>query len=206
MLAIFKFESGVVGSLIQTMLMHGSSYFTELDVFGDGFHIIVRDPYAHPAVLFRRPHSDCYEEVRAACVALPDSPGMHSPPHPYGMAQLTAACEYAGRHPAQHPLHTGLHCNGPIWACAHAAGDAAQRCTPQCTYTQMRGCYVLQVPLDAGKDIYEKQFEAFLRAVRTGDKSEVRCMYADAARTYEASWWITEASGSPSPDGSVPDG
>ena len=61
------------------------------------------------------------------------------------------------------------------------------------------------MPLNTGKDMYEKQFEAFLHAVRTGDKSDVRCHYHDAARTYQASWWITEAGGSPSPDGSVPD-
>jgi hypothetical protein len=62
----------------------------------------------------------------------------------------------------------------------------------------------MQVPLDLGKDMYVKQFEAFLHAVRTGDKSDVRCHYHDAARSYEASWWITEAGGSPVPDGSMP--
>ena len=64
-LAIFKFESGAVGSLNHTLLLHGSNFFTELDIFGDGFHIIVKDPYQHPAVLVRRPHSDDYEQVRA---------------------------------------------------------------------------------------------------------------------------------------------
>ena len=62
----------------------------------------------------------------------------------------------------------------------------------------------LQVPLDTSKDMYEKQFEAFLTAVRTGDKSLIRCHYHDAARTYEASWWISAAAGSPVPDGSKP--
>ena len=61
-----------------------------------------------------------------------------------------------------------------------------------------------QVPLDLSKDMYVKQFEAFLHAVRTGDRNGVRCHYHDAARTYEASWWITEAAGSPVPDGSAP--
>lgn len=60
-----------------------------------------------------------------------------------------------------------------------------------------------QVPLDLGKDMYEKQFDAFLHAVRTGDKSNLRCLYPDAARTYETSWWISEAAGSPIPDGSL---
>lgn len=63
----------------------------------------------------------------------------------------------------------------------------------------------MQVPLDKEHDMYEKQFDAFLNAVRTGDQSKVRCLFQDAARTYAASWWITEAAGSPSPDGSVPE-
>ncbi|BDA44533.1 Uncharacterized protein UNK4.17 [Coccomyxa sp. Obi] len=119
--AVFRFESGAVGSLNHTLLMHGQNFFTELDLFGDGFHIIVRDPYQKPAVLLRRPHSNDYE----------------------------------------------------------------------------------QVPLDLGRDMYEKQFDAFMHAVRTGDQSDVRCLFHDAARTYETSWWISEAAGSPVPDGSV---
>ena len=67
-----------------------------------------------------------------------------------------------------------------------------------------RGVFV-QVPLDKEHDMYEKQFTAFLHAVRTGDLSDVRCHFQDAARTYAASWWITEAAGSPLPDGSVPE-
>lgn len=62
-----------------------------------------------------------------------------------------------------------------------------------------------QVPLDKQYDMYEKQFTAFLHAVRTGDQSDVRCLFRDAAKTYAASWWITEAAGSPLPDGSVPE-
>ncbi|KAK9908431.1 hypothetical protein WJX75_007736 [Coccomyxa subellipsoidea] len=119
--AVFRFESGAVGSLNHTLLMHGQNFFTELDIYGDGFHIIVRDPYQKPAVILRRPLSNDYE----------------------------------------------------------------------------------QVPLDLGRDMYEKQFDAFLHAVRTGDQSNVRCLFHDAARTYETSWWISEAAGSPIPDGSV---
>ena len=63
----------------------------------------------------------------------------------------------------------------------------------------------VQVPIDKKYDMYEKQFAAFLHAVRTGDQKDVRCLFRDAARTYAASWWITEAAGSPSPDGSVPE-
>ena len=56
--AIFKFENGSVGSLNHTLLMHGSNFFTEMDIYGDGFAIAIKDPYQHPAVFVRRPHSD----------------------------------------------------------------------------------------------------------------------------------------------------
>jgi hypothetical protein len=64
--AVFRFESGAVGSLNHTLLMHGQNFFTELDIYGDGFHIIVRDPYQKPAVILRRPLSNDYEQVRTS--------------------------------------------------------------------------------------------------------------------------------------------
>ena len=62
-IALFKFENGAVGSLNHTLLMHGSNFYTELDIFGDGFAIAIRDPYQNPAVFVRRPHSDDLVEV-----------------------------------------------------------------------------------------------------------------------------------------------
>jgi iron uptake system EfeUOB component EfeO/EfeM len=70
--------------------------------------------------------------------------------------------------------------------------------------TRTAASFVSQVELDLSKDMYQKQFEAFLHAVRTGDNCGIRCLFDDAARTYETSWWIAEAAGSPIPDGSVP--
>ena len=52
-----------VGSLSHSLLLHGSNFFTELDIFGDGFHILVKDPYQDPHVLVRRPLSNDYEQV-----------------------------------------------------------------------------------------------------------------------------------------------
>lgn len=49
-----------------------------------------------------------------------------------------------------------------------------------------------QVPLDLGKDMYMLQFEGFLKAVRTGNTSDLRCPYHSAAGTYQATQWITE--------------
>ena len=61
--AIFKFESGAVGSLSHTLLLHGSDFFSELDVFADGFHAIVTDPYQNPGLRVRLPGQDKYQQV-----------------------------------------------------------------------------------------------------------------------------------------------
>lgn len=47
--------------------------------------------------------------------------------------------------------------------------------------------------MDTEKDMYVHQFEGFLKAVRTGDDSELRSPYQTAALTYQASQWITMA-------------
>ena len=54
-------------------------------------------------------------------------------------------------------------------------------------------CMLMQIPLDTSKDMYVNQFEGFLKAVRTGDENHIRCSYATAALTYQASQWITIA-------------
>ena len=61
--AIFKFESGAVGSLSHTLLLHGSDFFSELDVIADGFHAIVTDPYQNPGLRVRLPGQDKYQQV-----------------------------------------------------------------------------------------------------------------------------------------------
>ena len=58
---------------------------------------------------------------------------------------------------------------------------------------------MLQVPLDLDRDLYENQFDHWLKAIRTGDKSAVKCDYSDASQTYKASWDITQASGAAPP-------
>jgi len=58
---------------------------------------------------------------------------------------------------------------------------------------------VLQVKLNVDQDLYENQFDGWLKAIRTGDKSAVKCLYHDAAQTYKASWDITQASGAAPP-------
>lgn len=75
--AIFKFENGSVGSLNHTLLMHGSNFYTEMDIYGDGFAIAIKDPYQNPAVFVRRPHSD--DLVEASCYTLPRANSYHLP-------------------------------------------------------------------------------------------------------------------------------
>eukprot|EP00891_Asterochloris_glomerata_P005142 jgi/Astpho2/5142/Aster-06353 len=118
--AIFKFESGAVGSLSHTLLLHGSDFFSELDVFADGFHAIVTDPYQNPGLRVRLPGQDKYQ----------------------------------------------------------------------------------QFELDLSKDMYDRQFEDWLKAIRTGDESLIRSHFSDAAKTYAASWLITQASGAKPPGAS----
>ena len=61
--AIFQFESGAIGSLSHSALLHDNKYHTALEIMGDGIHIIIDDPYNAGKVLLRRPHSSVYEEV-----------------------------------------------------------------------------------------------------------------------------------------------
>lgn len=63
----------------------------------------------------------------------------------------------------------------------------------------MMTLHLLQVPLDLSQDMYENQFDGWLEAIRTGDKSAVKCLYQDAAQTYKSSWDITAASGAAPP-------
>ena len=42
--------------------------------------------------------------------------------------------------------------------------------------------------------MYAKEFEAFIEAIRTGDRSKLKSTYPDAARSYQCTKWITDAS------------
>lgn len=50
--------------------------------------------------------------------------------------------------------------------------------------------------------MYDRQFEDWLKAIRTGDESLIRSHFSDAAKTYAASWLITQASGAKPPGAS----
>ena len=56
------------------------------------------------------------------------------------------------------------------------------------------GVDLVQADLNLEYDMYEAQFQDFLHAVRTGDRSGIRSLFHDAVKTYETSRWITDAS------------
>lgn len=60
--ATWKYESGAVGSLMHCVALHGQDFFTQLDVFADGYYLRLVDPYNAPALYVRRPGDD-HEEV-----------------------------------------------------------------------------------------------------------------------------------------------
>ena len=61
--ALFQFESGAVGSLTHTVLLHGAAYHTAFEILADGLHILIEDPYDQAQLTVRRPHSGVYEKV-----------------------------------------------------------------------------------------------------------------------------------------------
>lgn len=50
-----------------------------------------------------------------------------------------------------------------------------------------------QVPIEEG-DMYMSEAQAFVEAVRGGDRSCILSSYSDAVETYKTSLWITAAS------------
>ncbi len=62
-MAIFKMTNGGIACLSHTLLLHGSEFFTAMDITGDGYHIIIHDPYQNPSLVVRLPHSEKYEQV-----------------------------------------------------------------------------------------------------------------------------------------------
>lgn len=50
-----------------------------------------------------------------------------------------------------------------------------------------------QTPVDGANDPYYAEMDAFLRAIRENRPDLIRSPYADAARTYEVTWAITQA-------------
>ncbi|KAL8293280.1 hypothetical protein RQP46_000974 [Phenoliferia psychrophenolica] len=68
--ATWKYESGAVGSLTHALILQGTKYSTELEIYADGYQLRLIDPYNAPSLRIRRPTSDD-EEV---CTFAADDP------------------------------------------------------------------------------------------------------------------------------------
>lgn len=65
-MATFKMTTGAIACLSHTLLLHGSDFFSAMDITGDGYHIIIHDPYQNPSLQVRRPFTNHYEQVSPA--------------------------------------------------------------------------------------------------------------------------------------------
>jgi len=60
--AFWKFENGAIGSLMHGALLHEIKYESELEVWGDGYRLVLMDPYAPKCILsVRLPGSEQVE-------------------------------------------------------------------------------------------------------------------------------------------------
>ena len=62
--AVWKFKSGLLGSLVHGTLLHGTRYETEIEIWGDGLRVVFSDPYGNPRLIVRRPGSEETEQIR----------------------------------------------------------------------------------------------------------------------------------------------
>lgn len=62
--AVWKYDNGAVGSFMHTVAIHGTAYDCELEVWADGYHMHLVDPYNAPQLVIRRPGDD-HEERHA---------------------------------------------------------------------------------------------------------------------------------------------
>jgi len=56
--AVWKYENGAVGSFTHAVALQGHAYACELEVWADGYHMRLVDPYNAPTLFVRRPGDD----------------------------------------------------------------------------------------------------------------------------------------------------
>lgn len=59
--AFWKYESGAIGSLMHGVLLHGQKYESEIEVWGDGYRMVLQDPYGKCSLGVRLSHSEEHE-------------------------------------------------------------------------------------------------------------------------------------------------
>ncbi|KAK9311139.1 putative oxidoreductase C terminal-domain-containing protein [Lipomyces starkeyi] len=61
--ALWKFESGAVGTLIHIVALHGIRFSNEIAIYADGYQLRLREMYTAPTLYVRSPDSDTEEQV-----------------------------------------------------------------------------------------------------------------------------------------------
>jgi len=59
--AVWKFNNGAIGSLTHGILLHGDKYETKIEVWGDGYGLVLDDPYDKCILTARLPNSQGVE-------------------------------------------------------------------------------------------------------------------------------------------------
>jgi predicted dehydrogenase len=91
--AHWAFKGGCLGTLTHGLLLHKARFETDIDVWGDGLHIHIEDPYHNMRIRIRRPGSEQHEvqdfkdddpyltelEVFLRAVSIKDPSGIRSP-------------------------------------------------------------------------------------------------------------------------------
>ena len=73
-IAQFRFNNGAIGSLFHSAMLEGARFSSEIDVYADGVHIVIGNPYHMPFIRMRSSRVEDYEEVSLQ-ISLSDSPG-----------------------------------------------------------------------------------------------------------------------------------
>jgi len=60
--AFWQFESGAIGSLMHGVVLHGNKYENELEVWGDGYRLVLVDPYNECKLSVRLPGSETVQD------------------------------------------------------------------------------------------------------------------------------------------------
>jgi len=56
--AQWRFKNGAIGSLVHGVLLHGNKYESEIEIWGDGYRIVLSDPYGKCELSVRVPGSE----------------------------------------------------------------------------------------------------------------------------------------------------
>jgi len=62
--AVWKYDSGAVGSLMHVVALQGTNYSCELEVYADGYQLKLVDPYVQPTLHIRKPGDDHEQVIR----------------------------------------------------------------------------------------------------------------------------------------------